>query len=374
MKDVSPYPSTKATQRAAYFTIISAGIIVLMIYARSLLIPMVAGAFLAMLLVPVVNRLDKIGIPRVLSIFITLLITIFSLGGLLWFFAGQISGFSEDLSGIEQQFNGFVKDISTFLSDNLGMHDLLTFNTINSKLFVFLKENASKISTAAFSTLGSLGLVVLVPVYLFMFLLYRHHFTDFAVKLFKNQPENEVKNVVADLRRVIQNYISGVLKVMVILAILNIIALSTLGIKHAFFFGIFAAMMNIIPYVGPLIGNLLPMLFALLTKDSLWYPLGVFISFTVIQSIEGNYLTPKIVGSNVNINPIISLIALLIGSMLWGVVGMILFIPMTAIIKKLLELHPSTAVYGYLMGEELDENPKEQKKFRIPGFLKKRLD
>lgn len=371
MKENTPDSSLQATQKAAYFTIVSAGILLLMIYARSLLVPMVAGAFLAMLLVPLVNRLDKIGIPPVLSIFITLLITIFSLGGLLWFFAGQISGFSEDLSGIEQQFNGFVKEISDYLSENLGMHDVLTFNTINSKLFIFLKENASKISTAAFSTLGSLGLVVLVPVYLFMFLLYRHHFTDFAVKLFKNHPASQVKIVVADLRRVIQNYISGVLQVMVILAILNIIALSALGIKHAFFFGIFAAMMNIIPYVGPLIGNLLPMLFALLTKDSLWYPLGVFISFTIIQSIEGNYLTPKIVGSNVNINPIVSLIALLIGSMIWGVVGMILFIPMTAIIKKLLELHPSTEVYGYLMGEVLDETPKKPRKFFIPGIRKK---
>ncbi len=371
MKDTPLYPSTKATQRAAYFTIIAAGIILLMIYARSLLVPMVTGAFLAMLLVPLVNRFDKVGIPPVLSIFITLLITFTIIGGLLWFFAGQISRFSEDLSGIEHQFNRFVNDISTFLSVNFGMQDVLTFNSINSKLFIFLKENASKISTAAFSTLGSLGLAILVPVYLFMFLLYRHHFTDFAVKLFKNQPSSQVKSVVSDLRRVIQNYISGVLQVMVILAILNIIALSALGIKHAFFFGIFAAMMNILPYVGPLIGNLLPMLFALLTKDSLWYPLGVFISFTIIQSIEGNYLTPKIVGSNVNINPIISLIALLIGSMIWGVVGMILFIPLTAIIKKLLELHPSTEVYGYLMGEVLDENPKKHKKFHIPGLSKK---
>ena len=137
MKENTPDSSLQATQKAAYFTIVSAGILLLMIYARSLLVPMVAGAFLAMLLVPLVNRLDKIGIPPVLSIFITLLITIFSLGGLLWFFAGQISGFSEDLSGIEQQFNGFVKEISDYLSENLGMHDVLTFNTINSKLFIF---------------------------------------------------------------------------------------------------------------------------------------------------------------------------------------------------------------------------------------------
>lgn len=371
MQELQKPVTYSKTMTAAAVVVLTTGIILLLIYAKSLLMPLVAGGFLAMLLVPAVNKLDSFKIPRVLSIFIILLISIIVFVAIGWFLGGQISSFSQDLSGVESQFKTFVNDISFFLEENLGMKDALSFRSINDKFFLFLKENATKISSAAFSTLGSLGLLILVPVYIFMFLLYRDHFTVFAVRLFNNHPQNRVIEVVTDLRSVIQKYITGMVKVMAILAIMNVIALSALGIKHALFFGIFAAMMNVVPYVGPMIGSILPILFALLTKDSLFYPLAVFLAFTVIQSIEGNYLTPKIVGSNVNINPIVSLVALLIGSLLWGVVGMILFIPMAAIIKKLLELTPNTEVYGFLMGEEVPSIAKPKRKIRLPKIFSK---
>lgn len=371
MEEIQKPVTYSKIMTAAAVVVLTAGIVLLLIYAKSLLMPLVAGGFLAMLLVPAVNKLESFTIPRVLSIFIILLISSIVFVAIGWFLGGQISSFSQDLSGVESQFKTFINDISFFLEENLGMKDVLSFRSINDKFFLFLKENASKISSAAFSTLGSLGLLILVPVYIFMFLLYRDHFTVFAIRLFNNHPKNLVIEVVTDLRSVIQKYITGMVKVMAILSIMNVIALSALGIKHALFFGIFAAMMNVVPYVGPMIGSILPILFALLTKDSLFYPLAVFVAFTVIQSIEGNYLTPKIVGSNVNINPIVSLVALLIGSLLWGVVGMILFIPLAAIIKKLLELTPNTEVYGFLMGEEVPSIAKPKRKIRLPKIFSK---
>jgi predicted PurR-regulated permease PerM len=371
MQETQKTVTYSKTMTAAAVVVLATGIILLLIYAKSLLMPLITGAFLAMLMVPAVTRMELYNIPRVLAIFIALLLSTVAFMGIGWFFGQQISNFSQDLSGVEIQFDTFINNISVFLEENLGMKDALNFKSINDKIFLFLKENATNISSAAFSTLGSLGLLILIPVYIFMFLLYRDHFTVFAVRLFNNHPQARVIEVVTDLRSVIQKYILGMLKVMVILAILNIIALSALGIRHALFFGIFAAMMNVVPYVGPMIGSVLPILFALLTKDSLFYPLAVFVCFTIIQSIEGNYLTPKIVGSNVNINPIISLVALLIGSLLWGVVGMILFIPLAAIIKKLLELSPSTEVYGFLMGEEVPSLAKPKKKLKLPRFIRK---
>ncbi len=345
------------TITAAATVILITGIVLVFIYGKTLLVPLVAGAFIAMLLVPPVNKLESFGIPRILSIVIMLVFSLSILGAVGWFFGNQIGGFASDLSGVQTRFDQMIDDISIFLEDNFGIEKAVALQRINDQIFKFLKDHASAISSAAFSTIGSLGSLILLPVYMFMFLLYRDHFTTVAIKLFHKHSPDMVVEVVTDLRKVIQHYISGVIKVMGILAVLNIIALSALGIKHAFFFGIFAAAMNILPYVGPLIGSLFPIVFALLTKDSLFFPVAVLASFIIIQSIEGNFLTPKIVGSNVNINPLVSLIALLIGSLLWGVVGMILFIPLAAIVKKLLELSPSTAVYGYLMGDTPDEKP-----------------
>lgn len=353
----------------AAFVIVTSGIILLMIYAKTIIMPMMIGAFLAMLLVPLVNWMERFKIPGPLAIFIAILLSISVLTGLGWFFGAQISSFSEDLTDIETRFKDISAQFSMFLEEVFGVKNAMQLGNINDKIFAFLKDNAATITSAAFSTLGSLGQAVLIPVYLFMFLLYRNHFTIFAVKLLPGQPQEQVIHIVTDLRRVIQLYITGALKVMVILAILNAIALTLLGIKHALFFAVFAAILNIVPYIGPLIASLLPIVFALLTKDSLWYPIGVFISFSIIQTIEGNYLTPKIVGSNVSINPLTSLLALLIGGFMWGVVGMILFIPMAAILKRMLELSPSTEVFGYLLGEETNE--KVNNKAGLPDWFKK---
>ena len=183
MQELQKPVTYSKTMTAAAVVVLTTGIILLLIYAKSLLMPLVAGGFLAMLLVPAVNKLDSFKIPRVLSIFIILLISIIVFVAIGWFLGGQISSFSQDLSGVESQFKTFVNDISFFLEENLGMKDALSFRSINDKFFLFLKENATKISSAAFSTLGSLGLLILVPVYIFMFLLYRDHFTVFAVRL-----------------------------------------------------------------------------------------------------------------------------------------------------------------------------------------------
>lgn len=344
--------SISGLYRLAAFTIGATGIILFLIYAQSLLMPIVISAYLAMLLFPLVSFLERHKIPRIIAIVLAILLSVAVMTGVGWFFTEQIRGFASDLSDIQVRFEQLSQQLSAWVRNNLGVQDALEFNDLDKKAFAYLQQNASTISGMAFNTLGNLSIMILIPVYLFMFLLYRDHFTQFCIRLFKEQKATRVVEVVSDLRRVIQQYISGVLKVMLILAVMNAIAFYALGIKHALFFAVFAAILNIIPYVGPLIGSIVPITYALLTKDSLWYPVGVLIAMNVIQTIEGNFLTPKIVGSNVSLNPITSLLALLIGGALWGVVGMILFIPATAILKKLLELSPATEVYGFLLGEE----------------------
>jgi predicted PurR-regulated permease PerM len=136
-------------------------------------------------------------------------------------------------------------------------------------------------------------------------------------------------------------------------------ALISLGVGHAILFAAFAAILNIIPFVGPFLGAAFPILFALLTKDSLFYPAAVLGSFIVIQSVEGNILTPKIVGNNVSLNPLVTLVTLFIGASIWGVVGMILFIPMMAILKEIFCSIDGLEPYAYVLGtgEKNEDKP-----------------
>lgn len=349
--------------------LIIAGILLLMIYAQGIVVPLLIAGFLSMLLMPLVYRFEQLRIPRLLAIIFSLLLVILFLGGIGFFFGTQLSNFTEDLTDIQQRFNEISGQLQTTINQIFGIQNALNFENINDQLLTYIKSNAGKIFGVAFSALGRLSLFILIPVYVFMFLLYRDHFVKFIIKLFKDEPSEKVVYVVTDLRKVIQHYILGMLKVMAILATLNAIGLMILGIKHAIFFAIFAAILNVVPYIGPLIGSILPITFALLTKDSLWYPVGVLISFTINQSIEGHFLTPKIVGSNVSINPLTSLLALIIGGTIWGIIGMILFIPMAAILKKILELSPKTEVYGFLMGEENSDKKKKPDHF-LSAFRK----
>lgn len=145
-----------------------------------------------------------------------------------------------------------------------------------------------------------------------------------------------------------------------------------LDIQHAVFFGVLAAVLTIIPYIGIFIGSLLPILFALVTKDSLWYPLGVALVFWFVQFLEGNFITPNIIGGRVSINPFAAILALFFGGMIWGPLGMILSIPVLAIIKVIFDVVKPLQPYGFLLGNPSNEDIQERKQINFREVLRKR--
>jgi len=143
----------------------------------------------------------------------------------------------------------------------------------------------------------------------------------------------------------------GLSLIILIVAVLNTIGLLILGIDNAVLFGVMAAVLTLIPYIGILLGALLPVLFALFTKDSLWYPFGVVLIFMLIQFLEGNFLTPNIVGRQVSINPFAAILALIIGAMLLGLIGVMFALPVLAILKVICDEIVTLKPMGYLIGK-----------------------
>jgi predicted PurR-regulated permease PerM len=153
------------------------------------------------------------------------------------------------------------------------------------------------------------------------------------------------------------------LLVTLIIAALNTVGLLALGIKHAIFFGVLSGILTIIPYIGIFIGALLPTLMALLTKDSIWYAIGVVIIFSVVQFLEGNFITPRITGSKVRINALAAILALLIGGKILGITGMILAIPIVGIVKGLLQYSQHMKPFVILLEDDsVNASPKKQSK------------
>lgn len=327
-------------------------IVFILIMGRSLLIPIMLGGYIAMLLIPACIWMESRRVPRPLAALVALLTSLSVILGLIALVILQIRSFSRDFEDVTGRLNSYLADLDQMATDWFGANLGIKNGLDKTQLFDLLESNSETVSNFLLSTIGSLSGVVLLPVFIFFMLLYRDHLANFITKFFKPEEEDNVKSKIRGLRKVVQYYIIGMVKVMGILAVLNTAALYGIGVKHALFFGLFAALLNIIPYLGPFLGAILPFIFSFLTMDGLIYPLMVIITFTVIQLIESNFLTPKIVGGNVNLNALVTFLGLLIGGAIWGVIGMILIIPTLAILKRIFELKDSTKPYAYLFGEE----------------------
>ncbi|WP_447635697.1 AI-2E family transporter [Flavobacterium microcysteis] len=357
-----PVAQVPSYMKAVYISLLIIIIIFFMIMAKAILVPLLVSGYIAMLMTSFCNRLERWKIPRSLSAFIALLVIILLASGLIFFIVSQLQSFTNDVeTNMEESLNNFAIKINTSVENFIG-YDIGMGNGFQiKKVMALIQSENTNVSELLFTTIGTLSNIILLPVFIFFLLIYRDHLAVFVTKVFDKQRNKVLMEHMVSMRKIVHAYIVGAGKVMIILGIVNTAVLFALGIKHAIFFGMIAGLLNIIPYVGPFMGALMPFAYALITKDSLFYPFAVIVAFTLIQFMESSFLTPKITGANVNLNAFVTFLGLLIGGAIWGVVGMILIIPTIAILKKLFELSPDTEPYAYLFGEEDTKWFKRQK-------------
>lgn len=326
----------------------------------SLLVPLCFSFLFALLLHPLCAKLESLRFPKVLAIFICLIAIFVMIGIILYFITSQILSFGEDLPELQQKFNELLNSLHQYVSRTFGINKSNQLNWVRTSANSMMQSSGAFFTSMLAYTTNTFADLGLMPVFIFFFLYYRTFFKQFLNKLFIRTPNRNITEIMYKIQNVVKNYIMGLLLVMAIVAALNTIGLLVLDIEYAFFFGALAALLNIIPYLGIIIGSILPIMMALLTKDSNWYALGVAGVFTVVQLLEGNFITPNIVGSKVSVNPLAAIIALIIGGILWGPSGMILSIPFTAITKVILDHIEPLEPFGFLLGEPpqpADQNP-----------------
>ncbi|WP_200978863.1 AI-2E family transporter [Echinicola sp. 20G] len=338
--------------RVLFVLLLIITIVFILILGKKLLVPLMMAGMLSILLTPICTWLERRKVPGTLSVLLAWLGGMLFLGGIIALIVIQIKGVSQDLENVSQHMNEWLADVDIFFSDSLGYELGLEDGFELSQFLKIFQQGNQSLPMVLVNTIGSLSGLILTPVFVFFMLIYRHHLADFMAHLFKNQNPRKVRLEIFRIRRMVQGYIIGLMKVMAILAVLNTTALYFLGVKHALFFGLFAALLNIIPYLGPFLGAILPFFYSFLTSDSMVSPFFIIVLFAIIQLIESNFLTPKIVGSNVNLNPFITFLGLLVGGAIWGIAGMILIIPTLAILRRIFELDSGTMPFAKLLGED----------------------
>lgn len=335
------------------FDLLSVILVVYILYVlQGILIPLAFGGLLAMLLFPICNKLESWKLPRIAAIFICIILVVGLITGLMMLVINQFSIFSEEMPAYSAKVSELINKLQILISEKFHIRKRKQSAELQKYGLEALKNSSSYISNFLSSTSTILANASLVPIYVFFFLYYRDLIRMFLHKVFKNTKNSKINQVLSKIYFVLQNYLLGLFLVIFIVAILNSIGLLFLGIDYAIFFGTFAAFLLLIPYIGITIGALLPITIALLTKDSPLYALAVLGLFLTVQALESNFITPYIVGSKVSINSFAAIVALLLGGQLWGMAGLVLALPFTAIMKVIFDNVEDLKPFGYLIGDE----------------------
>lgn len=314
---------------------------------RGILIPFSFALFLAILLNPLVDRLEQWKLPKVAAITLALLVAIVVIAAVWYFLATQVMHFTAQLPLLQQKLDVLVPKLQQDLSSKIPLE----------KQNQYISEAKASIKPLVGSLLGSvfgtLTTVFLLPVYTFLMIYYKTLMLNFLYDIFAEENASEVSMVLRQVKGAIQSYMYGLLLEGLIVAVLNILALMILGVPYAILLGVLGAILNVLPFVGGIIAILLPVIVATITKDGFNTQLLIIISYMVIQFADNHFLIPYIVSSKVKINALLSIVAVLLGGAVWGLAGMFLSIPFIGILKIIFDRIPEMKPWGRLLGDEV---------------------
>ncbi|HEX8427507.1 AI-2E family transporter [Hymenobacter sp.] len=346
---------------------------VLLIYTLrvldDILLPLVFSALLSLLLLPLCRWFEEHGIGRVWAIILCLLILISIFVGIILGFGSQLTQFKGELPKLQVKLMDFFNTTQEWARVKFNYTPMSLEDVKDSTLNVLKKSGGSYLGTTLNITTSALSNLAQVFIYIFCLLLYRDHLRQFMFRFVKPEKRTSALHTMDSIQTVVQAYISGLLKVIAIVAILNAIGLLALGVKFAVFFAIFASVLAIIPYIGIMIGAALPAIVTLVETGSPVKAAGVVGVFLVVQFLEGNFITPMITGSQVSINPLAAILALILGNALWGTPGMILSIPLMAVIKVVLDSNKATEPWGFLLGDTAEGEDSTKPGSQTPNFI-----
>lgn len=324
----------------------------ILITAKTALIPLTLAGLLAMLFIPFANWLERKRFNRPLAAIAAVFIFLIVMVGIIGLFSWQLSNMVNEFSSIQENVAKKLQQLQSYLYQHFGI-------TPNTQKQLVQNEEGNKAGGIITSIMGSLldiGFnLLLILVYMFLLLYLRSHIKTFILKLVAEENRDKTGKIIRQSSEVAQKYLLGTFIMIVMLWIMYGIGFTLVGVKNALFFAVVCGTLEIIPFVGNLTGNILAILMVLSQGGGIGMVLSVLITYSVVQFIQSYIIQPYIVGGEVNINPLATIFVLVIGELVWGIAGMILAIPVTAIIKIIFDNIPALKPYGYLIGGSTKE-------------------
>ena len=326
--------------------------------ADDIFIPLVFALLISILLFPI-NRFfeNKLHMGRVASAITSVLLFVAALVSFIYFLTLQLIHFAGDFPQLRQRFQQMFDSLQHWLSYKLHINNHQQTEYINRSVNGILESIAHSLSNVFVSVTGVLVLTIFVLIFTFFMLYHRRLLMRFVLHLFNIQYRPKVNEVIIETKSMIYSYVLGLMIEMVLISVVNCTMFLIMGIQYALLLGVMAAVLNIIPYLGIYTSIVICMLvtFANSTGNT---ALAVGIGLFIVHVLDANILFPRIVGGRVKMNPFITIIAVIVGELLWGVPGMFLFIPITGIIKLVCERVEGLEAWSLLIGvEEVEKKP-----------------
>ncbi len=353
-------------RRALFWVTVALTLLLLLVLLRDILLPFVLGAAIAYLLDPLADRLERAGLSRLWATIVIVVTFLFALiGGLVFLLPPLL----EQLAGLAARLPGYVQSVRdllmTFAQERLG--DVLNRSDgrleqaiadLIQKATGWLGQILGSVWSGGLALVNTLGLVLVTPVVAFYLLLDWDRMMARIDSWLPRDHAGTVRALALEIDDVMAGFVRGQLAVLLMLGTIYVVGLLLVGLNFGLLIGVGAGLISFVPYLGPLVGFVVGGIVAIVQFGSDWVSIAAVLGvFAVGQIVEGNILSPLIVGDRVRLHPVWLIFALFVFGYLFGFVGMILAVPAAAAIGVLVRF----ALHSYLQSPLYAGTAEEEK-------------
>jgi predicted PurR-regulated permease PerM len=346
-------PETISYSQKLFYQLAVILLILIFIYVgHGVLVPIYFSILLAILLLPITNLLEKLYFPKILANFIAVVLALSFIAGIVYFLSSQMAAFLNDIPSIKEHLAVHIADLQNWVVQELHISTAQQKVIIDTARENVRQSSGQYIGQTFLNVSETVMLIVLVTIYSFLLLCYRHLIKRFLFAVFKSEHKERLQQVMLQSKEIIQKYMTGLLMEMAIVATCNSVVLLLIGVKYAIFLGVFAGILNIVPYIGLVTGLLFTVLVTLGNYSGINEIIWIIVGLEVIHFLDANFLMTKIVGSKVKINALMTIVGVVIGGTMIGLPGVFLALPTIAILNVIFSQIDTLKPWSILLSDD----------------------
>ena len=325
----------------------------ILVFAKAILIPLSLALIISYILLPLAKKFEKWKIGKTVAAFLSIFTMILLIGGVTYFFSTQIINVAQEFTNFQDKIIRAFADVTLFINNHVSFVENLGKDELFNRMKEWITDSTGFLvsKTVSNSATFMAGLLATI-VFTFLFLLYRVGLTNAFLAFSAKDNRERVLKMFKSVQQVGQKYLFGMVILTIIIGLANSIGLLIIGIDNPFLFGFLGAALAIIPYIGTTMGAVIPVIYAFVSYDSIWPAIAVAVLFWAVQLVSDNFLTPRIVGGSLKINALTAILSLFVGAAVWGLAGMILFLPFAAMLKVVCEEFEELRPIALIIGEK----------------------